>query len=134
MKQQTNNPHPSASRPWAKWLAVAGLLLILTATAMPLFRFQGDVFRYLYAAGALSVFIGRLFNPCPSDNLRVRRLYRIEVWAGVIFCAGAFFMFYKRGGAMDWMAFTLAGGVIEAYASIMIPKAREASHNGSGKR
>lgn len=128
MKQ--DNP---TSRPWAKWLAVAGLLLILTATAMPLFRLQGDLFRYLYAAGALCVFIGRLFNPCPDTNIRVRRLYRIEVWAGVIFCVGAFFMFYRQAGAMDWMAFTLAGGVIEAYASIMIPKAREAEKKGPGK-
>lgn len=124
-KKAKNTP----ARPWAKWLAVAGLLLVLAATAMPLFRMQGDLFRYLYAAGALAVFTGRLFNPCPYDSIRVKRLYRIEVWAGVIFCVGAFFMFYRGAGAMDWMAFTLAGGAIEAYASLMIPKA--VGNNGS---
>lgn len=109
-------------RPWAKWAAIIGLLLIVCAAALPLFGFRGDVFRGIYCAGAVLVFVGRLFNPCPSSSLRVRRLYRLEVWAGVIFCVGAFFLFYPKAGATDWMAFTLAGGIIEVYASLMIPR------------
>ena len=117
METDKNIPSP---RPWARWLAAAGLLLVFIATAMPLLKLDGTAFRYIYAAGALCVLIGRACNPCPVPDLRIRRLYRIEVWAGVIFCVGAFFLFYPRAGHMDWMAFTLAGGVIEAYANIMI--------------
>lgn len=116
------NGVPAGKRAWAKWVAAAGLLLVMVATALPLTGNRGDAFRFIYCAGALMVLVGRLFNPCPSDSLRVRRLYRIEVWAGIIFCVGAFFLFYSSAGAMDWMAFTLAGGVIEAYASLMIPR------------
>ncbi|MDE5838076.1 MAG: hypothetical protein K2H39_03400 [Paramuribaculum sp.] len=117
-----NKNNAGAERGWAKLLAITGLLLVMAATVLPLTGNRGDVFRYIYASGALLVFAGRLFNRCPSDSLRVRRLYRLEVWAGVVFCVGAFFLFYPSAGAMDWMAFTLAGGVIEAYASLMIPR------------
>ncbi|MDE5745228.1 MAG: hypothetical protein K2H84_06165 [Paramuribaculum sp.] len=115
----------AVQRPWAKWVAITGLLLVVVAAALPLTGNRGDLFRYIYSAGALLAFVGRLFNPCPSSSLRVRRLYRLEVWAGVVFCVGAFFLFYPSAGATDWMAFTLAGGIIEAYASIMIPRVQE---------
>lgn len=124
MKNNSSVDRPE-ERAWAKWMAITGLLLIVAATAMPLLRIEGDAFKYVYSAGALLVLAGRAFNRCPYQILRVKRLYRIEVWAGIIFCAGAFFMFYKGAGRMDWMAFTLAGGVIEAYASIMIPRTVE---------
>lgn len=124
MKNNSSVDRPE-ERTWAKWMAIAGLLLIVAATAMPLLRVEGDAFRYVYSVGAVFVLAGRAFNTCPYQILRVKRLYRIEVWAGIIFCVGAFFMFYKGAGRMDWMAFTLAGGIIEAYASIMIPRAAE---------
>lgn len=124
MKKKASAERPS-ERIWAKWTAIAGLLLIVAATAMPLLRIEGEAYKYVYSAGAVLVLAGRAFNVCPYDILRVKRLYRIEVWAGIIFCAGAFFMFYKGAGRMDWMAFTLAGGIIEAYASIMIPRTVE---------
>lgn len=111
---------------WAKSVAILGLLLIVVATGMPLFIDGGSVFKYVYSIGALMVLVGRIFNRCPVDDLRVKRLYRIEVWSGIIFCVGAFFMFYTGAGAMDWMAFTLAGGAIEVYASLMIPRAMAA--------
>lgn len=113
-----------AERGWAKYVAITGLLLVMVAAVLPLTGNRGDVFRYIYAAGAVLVFVGRLFNRCPVNSLRVKRLYRLEVWAGVVFCVGAFFLFYPSAGATDWMAFTLAGGVIEAYASLMIPRAQ----------
>lgn len=117
----------------ARWIAVAGLLMIVVATALPLLRIGGEAFRYIYCAGALAVVTGRALTRCPSSILRVRRLYRLEVWAGVIFCVGGFFLFYDNAGAMDWMAFTLAGGAIEVYASFMIPRAISSS-SGQGKK
>lgn len=110
--------------PWAQWTAVAGLMLVVVATAIPLLRINSEWVRWLYSAGALAVLVGRFFNRVPKEApLRVRRLYRMEVWAGLMFCVGAFFMFYTGSGRMDYMAFTLAGGMIEVYASLMIPRA-----------
>lgn len=110
--------------PGAQWLAVAGLIFVVVATAMPLLHVVGAWVKWLYGAGAIAVTVGRAFNQPPKEApLRVRRLYRMEVWAGLMFCAGTFFMFYQGAGRMDYMAFTLAGGMIEVYASLMIPRA-----------
>ena len=55
--------------------------------------------------------------------MRVRRLSRIESWSAIFFCVAAFFVFYDQTSLRDWLAFTLAGGCIQAYTSIMIPRA-----------
>lgn len=120
----------SSQRPWAQWIAVAGLLLVFAATALPLLRIGANIYRWVYAAGAVLAIVGRACAKSPSADLRVRRLYRLELWAAIMFGVGAFFMFwYPR--QTDWMAFTLAGGAVEVYASLMIPRAlRQAASKG----
>ncbi len=113
---------------------IAGaLLLIVAGTAMPLLHTGGAVYRYLYGAGALILLVSRLLSPYRGDSLRVKRLCRIEAWSGIMFSACTFFMFYKDAGPMDWLAFTLAGGVIQIYTSIMIPRAKERETAGNQK-
>ena len=125
MKQSLTPSQPSSH--WALWLAVAGLLLVVIATAMPLLRIASPAMKWIYAAGAVAVAVGRGCNPAPKGSgLRVRRLFRLEMWAGILFCVGAFCLCYPKAGAMDYMAFTLAGGVIEVYASLMLPRAAKA--------
>lgn len=92
--------------------------------------------------GALPVDIrGRSRNGYSRTRLRQITVARSEgapprpsraVQAAIMFGVGAFFMFwYPR--QTDWMAFTLAGGAIEVYASLMLPRAaRQAS--GKGKK
>jgi len=100
-----------------------GLLLIVAGTFMPIFNFlQGTTYRYVYAAGAALLLIARLFTPYTGSVMRVKRLSRIEAWSAIFFCVAAFFMFYEPRVARDWLAFTLAGGVIQIYTSIMIPR------------
>ena len=63
---------------------------------------------------------GKLIAPALKDApLRLRRLVRMEVWAALIFVVGAVFMFLP---GTDWIAFTLAGGLLTIYTSIMIPR------------
>jgi len=114
---------PSARRAML-WVITTGLLLIVAGTLLPVATSMrcGDAFRYVYATGAVLTLIGRLLTPYTGDNLRVKRLYRIETWSAVFFCAAAFFLFYEPRVLRDWLAFTLAGGCIQAYASFMIPR------------
>lgn len=121
-KQDTSS---DITRPWLSWVVAAGLLLVMGATLLPLLHVPMTTFRWIYAAGALTVLIGRLFMPYRGDNLRVKRLMRIEVWAGLFFCAGAALMWVRGNlvGSTDWLAFTMAGGAISVYTSIMIPRA-----------
>lgn len=107
------------------WLITLAMLLIVAGTLMPIITQLGcgDSFKYVYASGALLLIVGRILTPYKGDNLRVKRLCRIESWSAIFFCVAAFFVFYDQYSLRDWLAFTLAGGCIQAYASIMIPRA-----------
>lgn len=118
-----NDSRSSLSSP-ALWATIAGLLLIMAGTAIPLLRLDTDIYRYIFSFGAILVVIGRLFMPYKGSSLRIKRLCRLEVWSGLFFCAAAFFMFWKGAGPTDWIAFTLAGAAIQIYTSLMIPRAR----------
>lgn len=122
-------------------LITIGMLLIVAGIIIPLFAgVNGWLFKILYASGALLLLIGRIFTPYTGNNMRLKRLYRIEAWSAIFFCVGAFFMFYPPGNNMrDVLAFTLAGGAIQIYTSIMIPIqankiAQENTHDSNKKR
>lgn len=107
-------------------LVTVGLLLIAVGMLMPIFNgasIASDTFRYVYAIGAAILFIGRVLSPYKGNNARVRRLSRIETWSSIFFLAAAFFLFYDKNIFRDALAFTLAGGAVQAYTSIMIPLA-----------
>lgn len=101
-----------------------GMLLIAVGIVIPIFTrsIESDLFRYIYASGALILFLGRIFSRHGEPGLRLKRLYRLETWSSVFFCVAAFFLFYDKGLLRDPLAFTLAGGLIQAYTSIMIPR------------
>lgn len=104
------------------WFVTIGMLLIAAGTVMPLLMQEGDLFKFVYGGGAVILLIGRIFTTYKGTNLRLKRLYRIEAWASIFFCVATFFMFYESAGNRDWLAFTLAGGAIQIYTSIMIPR------------
>lgn len=81
-------------------------------------------YKYVYSAGALALLLVRLFTPYRGDDLRLKRLHRIESWSAVFFCAAAVFLFYPGAELRDWLAFTLAGAALQIFTSLAIP-ARE---------
>lgn len=88
--------------------------------------------KWVYAAGALVYTAARVIDVnAPGDSLRLRRLRRLEFWAGMCFIIGGAFWFYKDqyytgmfAGPLAVMrqtvAFTMAGAVIQIVASWMI--------------
>ncbi len=123
-------------RKYVELAAAAGLLLVLAAMMAPFL--EGLVghsmmwAKWVYAAGALIYTTARVVNVnAPGDSLRLRRLRRLEFWAGMCFIVGAAFWFYKLqyfagffAGPLAVMrqtvAFTMAGAVIQIVASWMI--------------
>lgn len=108
---------------------MAGLVLIMAALALPVLHIGRDIITWVYAAGAALVLAGRLTSKTPAGaSIKLRRLLRIEVWTAFIFVAGAVFLFLPTtagsGAGNDWIAFTLAGGILTAYTSIMIPRCK----------
>ena len=127
---KTDRPTSTAPAPWRRQAAAVfstiGLLAIMTAAALPLLRMADGWFGYLYAAGAAMLLAGRLFEPVPAGaGIRLRRLLRLEVWTALIFAAGAVFILAPFAKGNDWIAFTLAGGVLTLYTSIMIPRQKK---------
>jgi Ni,Fe-hydrogenase I cytochrome b subunit len=123
MKSKTTNNMAKQPSAFILLMITISMLLIVAGTVLPLFNTGGILFKYIYATGALLLLIGRLFTPYKGDDLRIKRLYRIETWSAIFFCVAVFFMFYEGAGRTDWLAFTLAGGIIQIYTSIMIPRA-----------
>lgn len=109
------------------WLANSGMIIILVAIAIPLLSPYNPFYRYIFTTGAAITFIGRIITPRLKDaSLRVRRLNRMQLWSAILFCASAAAMFYPGLQPTDWLAFTLAAAVLQAYASIMLPRALKA--------
>lgn len=106
-------------------VATAGLIIVMVAAAMPLLHAAVSVSRIVYAVGAALVLVGKVFTPVPEGaSLRLKRLYRLDVFCGLFFVAAAVFLFISGGGSTDWLAFTLAGGALQIYTSVMIPRMR----------
>ena len=108
-------------------LAMLGLLLIMAAVALPVLHVARTAVTWTYATGALLLIIGRFMQKTPAGaSLMLRRLLRMEIWTALVFVAGAVFLFLPvkpgAGEGNDWIAFTLAGGVLTLYTSIMIPR------------
>lgn len=100
-----------------------GLLLVMAGLAMPITTgsWQTDTFRYIYAAGAAFSLLGRLFAPGYKGNdLRLRRLVRLQTWSAIFYCVATFFVFYDKTTLRDWIAFTLAGAAVQIISSVMI--------------
>lgn len=115
---------PSPAPNWAVWVVNIGLLAIAVAALLPILRTGLSLFPWIYACGAAMVLVGRIatariYKGC---ELRVRRLGRMELWTAIMFAVATFFIFYQKAGQMDWLAFTLAGAVLQTYSSIMIPR------------
>lgn len=126
--------------------AAMGLLLVLAAMLAPFigWRIGVDLMwaRWVYAAGALTYTVARVVDVnAKGDSLRLRRLRRIEFWAGMCFIVAGAFWFYKlqyysffSAGPLAVMqqtvAFTMAGAVLQIVAGWMISARMKKESNG----
>lgn len=114
-----------------------GLLMIAAGTLIPILSAREtaygnmpDTFKYIFAAGVAVLLIARIFSSYKGKIVRLKRLYRIELWSAIFFCAAAFFLFYEKDTTRNWLAFTLAGAAIQIYTSFMIPRTMRKALNG----
>lgn len=119
----------------AEGTATFGLLLICVAMVSP-FASSGNpdlmrVFCWIYAAGALIYTVARMADVSdPRESTRLRRMRRMEFWAGMAFCIASGFWFYNTGrlgpnagllGILrNTVTFTVVGAVLQIIASWMI--------------
>lgn len=115
--------------------ATFGLILICVALVAP-FTSPGsmeylNVFRWIYGSGALIYLMARITDISdPQDSPRLKRLRRMEFWAGVSFGLATAFWFIGQhrlgqyAGALavlqNTIMFTLVGALIQIVASWLI--------------
>lgn len=109
-------------------VAPIGLLLILLATTAPFFfKFETwaqTAYPFVYLAGAVVLLAARLFNRRHTTDMRLQGLYRMETWSPILFMAAIAMRFLNTNDLRDWIAFTMAGAVLQVFTSLAIP-ARE---------
>ena len=122
-------------------VATFGLILVAVGLLAPFTNLTDSefvrFFKWIYATGALIYTVARIFGSTdPDESLRIRRLRRLEFWAGVAFCIGVFFWFYNEhryadllsmgAGAMVYLRetvyFTLAGALIQVIATAALSR------------
>jgi len=102
-------------------MLVIGLLIMAIMALLPLLNINHMWMRWAFAAGAFLVLVGRIIGIYKGPSLRVKRLHRILISSAILYCASALMMFISRG-TNDWIAFLLAGLVMQMYASWMIER------------
>lgn len=102
-------------------IIMVALILMLVMAALPLFDINEEWMRWAYAAGAGVIFVMRLTQRYSGENLRIKRLYRLNIVAAMMFCASAALTFFSVGTG-DWIALLMAGAVMQLYVSFMIDK------------
>lgn len=115
--------------------AAFGMLLICSGLLMPFFSITDpnalSPFKWIYSAGAFIYVLSRAVAASdPSFPAGIKRLKRMEFWAGVCFMVAAALWFYQEEhlGPMagplavirNTILFTLAGAVIQIIATWLI--------------
>ncbi len=116
-------------------LSTLGLLLIAVGLVAPFAAVDNiptiTICRWIFTAGAVTYTVARMVDVnFPSDSVRMRRLRRMEMWAGFCFLVASGFWFYNThrfAGIVfslpvmnNTIVFTLAGAMIQVIASWMI--------------
>lgn len=108
-------------------VVVVAMLAVLVLMLLPLFRYNPSWLRYAFAASALVVFAFQLWiagdASSSDDDIRVRRLRRMNAVSGLLYCVAAACLFIEHPTAkQSWVPCVLAGAVMQLYATLMMPK------------
>ena len=120
-------------------LLMAGMLVILAMALLPLLNVAEPWMRWAFAAAALVVLAVRVAQAVKlgdADNLRIRRLYRINIVSALMFCASAV-MFWNMGQTQwstNWVAFLMAGAALMMYVSFAIDHEQRRMARGGDKK
>jgi hypothetical protein len=110
-------------------LVLVGLLMMAIMAVTPLLvnhDINMELMRWIFTAGAFLVLVGRLINIYRGTSLRLKRLHVILIFSALLYCASASMMFVFQG-TNNWIAFLLAGLLVQIYASWMIEREQKKS-------
>lgn len=95
---------------------ISAIAVLLAAT---LYITHWSVAPYIFAVGAAGVAIVRLSTRYEGKNIRLKRLYRIEVLSALFIVGSSYFMFRNQN---EWFLLLLIAAILQLYTAILIPK------------
>lgn len=117
MKQKVNQQYINL-------MLCVGMTVLMLAALLPIFGLKWEWLRYAYAAGALFTLVAQVLTPNVGNDMRTRRLARMGVWASVLYCVSAACLFiHDASMQQSWVAFLLAGAVLQIYSTLMLSRA-----------
>lgn len=93
-------------------------ILISTIT----YLFERSVSPYFFAVAAAGMAISKLNQKYEGNNLRLKRLYRMQKMTGILYVAASYFMFKPHN---QWVPLLLTAALLELYSSFVIIKETE---------
>ncbi len=150
MSEKKNSSQPadrSRLRRIMEPLATFGLILVAAGLVAPLVSVDNTlitvIFKWVFALGAVIFTGARIAASIGRDeSFRVRRLRRMEAWAGIAFCFGAFFWFYNTSKLdsdvltfrmlNETIIFTMAGALIQIVSSWLLSSALRKEEKARG--
>lgn len=136
-------------RKGAETVASIGMLIIAAGMFLPLLNIASitnlPLFKWVFATGTLLFWCARCVDLGDlGESLRIRRMRRMEFWAGACFGVAAFFWFYNENrysgiattGPLtilkDTIMFALAGAVLQLVSAWMIYFRQKKESKGPG--
>lgn len=123
----------------AETLASIGMLMIAGGLMIPLFDLFNtnvvQICKWIFAAGSLVFLAARCIKVSPdNEEIRLKRMRRMEFWSGACFAVAAFLWFYNEQrysneflfgvGTLtvmrDTIVFSIAGAALQIVASWLI--------------
>ena len=93
-------------------LFIISCILVLVGAILYLSRWEYAP--YLFAVGTAGVTVSYLTLPYKSADFRMRRLQRLNIFAGIAMIASSVFMFKQQ---MAWVVFLLISAMLQLYTS-----------------
>ena len=100
------------------------MIVILVMALLPILKINWVAARYIFAVGAVGILVVKILDRYKGDSLRIKRLYRMGRISGLCYCVSAFFMFWADS-PQDWIAFLMAGAILQIYVSYMGARAQK---------
>ena len=108
------------------WIILVAKLVLLAMAALPILGIMHEWMRYIYATAAVIILLVQATIRYKGKDLRLKRLFNMNVIAAGLYCASAFCTFYSEG-TQDWVAFLMSGAILNLYATFMIERRNKKS-------
>lgn len=105
----------------AQYIMLSAAMVIMVVTALlPLLNIYWPGSKWIFAFGAVLALAERLTERYSGANLRVRRLVRMGKISALLYCVAAYLLIAApTGKTTDWLAFLMAGAVMQAYCMLV---------------